>query len=309
MNATIRHVAIAILLLAAYSPAFGQGGDKKPARVSDVIYGRKDGLSLTMDIFHPPGKPNGIALVLVASGGFKSSPADIQPLFNGELLKRGYTCFAVVHGSQPRYTVPEIRDDVNRAVRFIRYHAKKYEIDPNRIGIGGISSGGHLSLLVATAPQPGKANARDPVDRVDSNVQAAAVFFPPTDYLNYGAKGKEFMDVKMHAVPFRAPHDFREFNAKEGLYQPITDKAKLRAIYKDISPIYHVTAKSAPSLLFHGDKDDLVPIQQSESFLAKLKEAGVPSKLEVRPGAGHGWFTMLLEMRLVADWFDTHLKK
>lgn len=307
MNCATRCFVGMGIFLAAFAPALG--GEKKTTRTSDVIYGRKDGLALTLDVFQPAGKPNGAAVVLIASGGFKSSVSDIQPIFATELLKRGYTCFIVVHGSQPRYTVPEIRDDVNRAVRFIRHHAKKYEIEPNRIGIGGASSGGILALLVGTAPQPAKAGASDPVDRVDSNVQAVAAFFPPTDYLNYGGEGKDFMDIKSHGVAFRAAHDFREFDAKEGMYRPITDKVKLRAIYKDISPIYHVTAKSAPTLLFHGDKDELVPFQQSETFYAKLKEAGVPSRLEVRKGAGHGWFTILDDLHPVADWYDTHLKK
>lgn len=296
------------LSLALLASLHAENAQKKPARISDVVYGRKDGLALTLDVFRP-AKPNGAAVVLVESGGFKSSAAKIQPIFADPFLKRGYTCFYVVHGSQPRYTVPEIRDDVNRAVRFIRYHAKKYDIDPNRIGIGGVSSGGLLCLLVGTAPQPGKLNASDPVDRVDSNVQAVAAFSPPTDYLNYGQKGKEFLNVKDHGVAFRAVHDFREFDAKEGLYVRITDKDKLRAIYKDISPIYHVTAKTAPTVLFHGDKDDLVPFQQSETFIAKLKEADVKSKLWVREGAGHGWFKIFEDLEIVADWYDTHLTK
>jgi acetyl esterase/lipase len=285
------------------------GDAEKPTRISDVIYGRKDGLALTLDVFPPTGKPNGAAVVMIASGGFKSSSAQIQPIFTTEFVKRGYTCFVIVHGSQPRYTVPEIRDDCNRAVRFIRYNAKKYQIDPDRIGVGGVSSGGVLALLLGTAPQPGKAGVADVVDRVDSNVQAVAAFFPPTDYLNYGAKGKEFMDVKLHGVAFRAPHDFREFDAKEGLFVPVTDKAKLRAIYRDISPIYHVSAKTAPTLLIHGDKDDIVPLQQSETFYARLQEAGVPSRLDIRKGAGHGWLTILNDLSLVADWYDVHLKK
>lgn len=309
MNFVLSTLAAIAVLLAAFAPLRAKAKDKKPARISDVIYGRKDGLALTMEVFRPTGRPNGAAVVMVASGGFKSSVDIIQPLFHLELSNRGYTCFHVVHGSQPRYTVPEIRDDVHRAVRFIRYHAKKYDIDADRIGICGGSSGGLLALLVGTAPQPGKPKPPDPVDGVDSNVRAVAVFFPPTDYLNYGAKNKTFMNVKDHGIAFRAVHDFREFDAKEGLYKSITDEAKLRAIYKDISPIYHVTAKTPPTLLFHGDKDDLVPIQQSETFFAKLKEANVKSDLRVRKGAGHGWFTIFNDMESVADWFDTHMKK
>ncbi|MBI3823954.1 MAG: alpha/beta fold hydrolase [Planctomycetes bacterium] len=296
-------------MVIAFAPAVAGADEKKPARISDVIYGRKDGLALTMEVFRPTGKPNGAAVVMVASGVFKSSVDIIQPLFHAELAKRGYTCFHVVHGSQPRYTVPEIRDDIQRAVRYIRYNAKKYEVDPHRIAICGGSSGGLLALLVATSPQPGKPNASDPVDRVDSNVQTVAAFFPPTDYLNYGAANKTFKNVKDHGIAFRAVHDFKEFDAKEGLYKSITDEAKLRSIYKDISPIYHVTAKTPPTLLFHGDKDELVPIQQSETFLAKLKEAKVKSDLHVRKGAGHGWFTILSDMELIADWYDVHMKK
>jgi acetyl esterase/lipase len=306
----VKVTSLCVVVLALCVPAIRAGDDKSATRrISDVIYGRKDGLALTLDVFRPTGKANGAAILLVASAGFKSSTDDIQPVFLQEFLKRGYTCFVIVHGSHPRFTVPEMRDDVCRAVRFVRYHAKKYGIDPDRIGMGGLSSGGLLTLLVGTPQSPGKADASDPVDRVGSAVQAMAVFFPPTDYLNYGSKGKEFMDVKSHGIPFRATHDFREFEAKEGLYQPITDKTKLRAIYRDISPIYHVTAKTAPTLLFHGDKDELVPVQQSETYFAKLQEAGVPSRLEIRKGAGHGWFTLLGDMNLVADWFDTHLKK
>jgi acetyl esterase/lipase len=309
VKVTLLSLAGLSLLLAAFAPVLGGGDDKKPARISDVVFGRKDGLALTMDVIPPTGKPNGAAVVMIASANFKSNLSDVQPIFTAELEKRGYTCFIVGHGSQPRYTVPEIRDDIQRVVRFIRYHAKKYDIDPNRIGMGGVSSGGMLALLVGTAPQQGKADARDPVDRVDSNVQAVAVFFPPTDYFNYGTKGNEYVEVKSHGIPYRAPHDFREFDAKEGVFEPITDIAKRRAIYREISPIYHVTAKTAPTLLFHGDKDELVPLQQSESFFARLQEAKVPSRLEVRKGAGHGWITMVADLTIVADWFDAHLKK
>src|ERR687894_156620 len=106
-------------------------------RTQDVIYGRKDGTALTLDVFRPKAGANGAAIVLVISGGFFSSHEAISPPFAQPLLDRGYTVFAVVHGSQPRYTVPEIVRDVHRAVRFIRHHAEGYGIDPGRIGITG----------------------------------------------------------------------------------------------------------------------------------------------------------------------------
>jgi dipeptidyl aminopeptidase/acylaminoacyl peptidase len=76
-----------------------------------------------------------------------------------------------------------------------------------------------------------------------------------------------------------------------------------------ISPITHVTAESAPTLIFHGDADKLVPIQQAEVFIAKLREAGVEAKLVVKKGAAHGWADVVKDFAVMADWFDTHLKK
>ena len=156
----------------------------------DVVYGRKFGTALTMDVFTPKANANGAAVVWVVSGGWFSSHEAINPGFVDELLKRGYTVFAVVHGSQPRFTIPEIVKDMNRAVRFIRYHAKDYHIDPDRIGITGASAGGHLSLMQGTAGDTGDKSAKDPIDQTSSRVQAVGCFFPPTDFLNYGKPGE-----------------------------------------------------------------------------------------------------------------------
>jgi acetyl esterase/lipase len=299
--------AVALLLAAA---ALARG-EENPSyrRTSDVIYGRKAGLALTLDVFQPTAKANGAAIVFIVSSGFSSSPEQIAPPFAEEVLKRGYTVFAVIHGSQPTFTIPEIADDVHRAVRFVRYHAKDYGIDPDRIGAGGASSGGLMAQLLGNAGGPGDPEAKDPVDRESSRVQAVAAFFPPSDYLNYGGPGKEPQDITSHPASFRAAYDFREFDKEQGVFVRVTDKDKLRAIFKKISPIYVVSKESAPTLLVHGDKDELVPLQQSELMAAKLKEAGVPVKLVVKKGAGHGWLTILADMPTAADWFDEHLKK
>src|SRR3984957_4705807 len=97
-------------------------------RTRDVIYGRKSGLALTMDVFAPK-KANGLGIISVVSGGWFSTPDAINPAVYAEFLKRGYTVFAVVYGSQPKFTVDEIIDDMHRSVRYIRYHAKTYKID------------------------------------------------------------------------------------------------------------------------------------------------------------------------------------
>ena len=159
-------------------------------RKEDVVYGRKYGTTPTMDVFTPKANVNGAAIVWVVSGGWFSGHEAINPAPIDELLKRGYTVFAVVHGSQPRYTIPEIVSDMNRAVRFIRHHAADYHIDPDRIGITGGSAGGHLSLMQGTGGDLGNAAAKDPIDKTSSRVQAVACFFPPTDFLNYGKEGE-----------------------------------------------------------------------------------------------------------------------
>jgi acetyl esterase/lipase len=295
----------ALAILAGPRPA---RADEAPefTRTQDVIYGRKAGLALTLDVFMPKKEANGRAVLFVVSGGWFSNPKAIQPVFFQEFLKRGYTVFAIVHGSQPKFTIPEILEDMHRSVRFLRYHAKDYKVDPERFAILGASAGGHLSLMQGTAGEQGNPKAEDPVDRVSSRVQAVAAFFPPTDFLNWGQPGHEMIN-RAFRPPFTAAVDYHEFNKEKALYIPITDEKKLREISAKVSPITHVNAESAPTLLIHGDKDDLVPLQQSEIMLEKLKKAGVPAELIVRKGVGHGWPTLLNDMVLCADWFDKHL--
>ena len=295
--------------VAIQAPIAAQTAEPSFARKEDVIYGRKYGIALTMDVFTPKKDVNGAAIVFVVSGGFFSSHEAIGPGLARPFLNRGYTVFAVVHGSQPRYQVPEIIQEMNRAVRFIRHHAKDYGIDPERIGVTGGSAGGHLSLMLATAGSNGDPKARDPVDRESSRVQAVACFFPATDFLNFGGPGKEKIRATDHDPRFGASFDYREVDTETRLWERVTDDAKLREITRAISPIYHITPNTPPTFIIHGGQDKLVPLQQSESFAAKLKEAGVEAKLVVKKGAGHGWPDIPRDAEQLADWLDQHLRK
>jgi len=287
----------------------GLAADPSFDRKQDVIYGRKFGTALTMDVFTPKKDAKGIGVVLVVSGGFFSSHDAIGLVFVQPFADRGYTVFAVIHGSQPRYTVPEIVQDMNRSVRFIRYHAKDYGIDPDRIGVMGASAGGHLSLMLGTAGDKGDPSAKDPVDRESSRVQAVACFFPPTDFLNYGKPGEEKIHPTDHAPPFRAAFDYRELDRQSMLWVPITDTKRLQEIARQISPVSHVTPDDPPTLIIHGDQDRLVPLQQSELIAEKLKKAGVATTLVVKKGAGHGWIGLDKDLPQLAAWFDKYLKK
>ena len=300
------------LLLSLMIPAAAQ--DSAYSRKEDVIYGRKFGTALTMDVFTPKANPNGAGIVFCVSGGWFSSHDNINPGFTAEFIKRGYTVFAVVHGSQPKFTIPEVLQDMHRALRFIRFRAKEYGVDPDRIGIAGGSAGGHLSLMQGTAGAVGDEKARDPIDRVSSRVQAVACFFPPTDFLNYGESGRGAVAIAdtwkdSTLKDFRAPFDFTEWSTSEKIFVKITDEKRIQDIARQISPIYHITKETPPTLIVHGDADKLVPIQQAQSFIDKLKATGVPAELVVKKGAGHGWPTLTQDISVLADWFDKYLKK
>lgn len=295
-------IAVAMLLLA--SPALAQ---PNYTRTEDVIYGRKHGLALVMDVFAPKEKANGKGIIFCVSGGWFSAKEMVNVGFIQEFLNRGYTVFAVMHGSQPKFTIPEVLDDMHRAVRFIKANAKKYNIDPDKLGIAGGSAGGHLSLMQGTAPKPGNPEAADPVERQSSKVAAVACFFPPTDFLNYGEPGNVQLGEGTLAG-FRPPFDFWEREKGTNKLVVIEDQERRKAIGKQVSPVYHVTKDSAPSLIIHGDADKLVPIQQAELIIAKFREAGVPCELVVKKGQAHGWKGMDKDIATLADWFDKYLK-
>jgi acetyl esterase/lipase len=288
--------------------------DPRPyTRRHDVIYGHKSGVALTMDVFTPKTGINGAAIVALVSGGWFSDQATIDSaIFSyiiDESVKRDYTVFAVCHGSQPRFTVPEAITDVNRAVRYIRYHAREFGIDPERIGVTGGSAGGHLSLMLGVAGDRGNPRSTDAVERTSSRVQAVACFFPPTDFLNYGEKGKIAFTEDGVLANFRTAIDVREIDKRTKRLEHISDKEKLEVLYRRVSPLSHVSCSAAPTLIIHGDADKLVPIQQAKVMVEKLKEEGVPAELVVKKGKAHGWSGMDKDMVTVLDWFDKYIKK
>ena len=136
-------------------------------REIDVIYGRKDGMALVMDVYVPTADARGKAIIFVVSGGYWSGPEYRRMPYCTDfirtLLAQGFTVFAVQQRSIPRFTVADMSTDILRSIRFVRHHADKYSIDPDSIGLFGASSGGHLALLAATTgTQDANKSSSDP---------------------------------------------------------------------------------------------------------------------------------------------------
>lgn len=299
--AKISLFGLVVFLLTQFAGAEDLSGVR---RTEDVVYGRKFGMALTLDVFQPV-QPNGCGLLFLVNGGWLSSKSTplmvtVRPDDYRTFLERGYTVFAIVTSSQPKFTIPEEIDDVLRAVRFVRHNASKFGVRPDCLGVLGASSGGHLTLSIATRGGPGNADSTDPIERESSEVQTAVCFFPPTDFLNYGSPGVSGVGVGPLA-PLQVAFGPRA----------MTEEGRLQ-LGREISPINFVTDKLPPILIIHGDKDEVVPLQQAESFQAKARMVGAKTvELVVRPGKGHGWgdfWKSAEDINAFSDFFDQHLK-
>ena len=295
----------ALLLTVAVAPtALGQNpaAQEPPLRplvtpdvtvAADVVYGHKDGMALTFDVFKPT-RPNGAAVIHVVSGGWVSrySPPDrlrIRERQNyDELLSRGFIVIALRHGSSPRHNVPEIVPDIHRGVRFIRMTAPTYGIDGDRIGIYGNSSGGHLALMLGLTGDPGDPTAEEDVLRVSNRVAAIVAYYAPSD-LDPGAESV--------LPPERPSTRYPALNFDYAKYA------------KEVSPITYVSPDDPPTLLLHGDRDATVPIKEGHALHGAFRRRGVIANLIVFAGAGHSFQGEDARRATIAmaDWFSKHL--
>jgi acetyl esterase/lipase len=264
----------------------------------NVIYHQAHGVALVADIFTPRMSPNGHAIVVVASGGWSSDPGKIRDLNRAGLFEefcgRGFHVFALRPGSVSRFTAHDMKAHVEAGIQWVKSHAADYSIVPTTIALFGASAGGHLASLVAVT--------NPPVDsRVDASVSAVGVFFPPTDFLNYGGIALDprkdgRLNKSLEGLAFR--------NIKGNL----TD-LQIREQSMAISPARLVTKQAPPFLVIHGDADPLVPLQQSESLIEALNASDVEVKLIVKEGGAHPWATIREEVVVMADWLLNTIKQ
>jgi acetyl esterase/lipase len=311
-------VRLALLALLVSLPGAGRAdAQPKPlvegARIEpNVIYGMHSGLALLLDV-HTPAAPNGYGVIFVSGSGWQAPTGyDAVPLKQNQipiwgppLLKAGYTVFALNHRAVPRFHYPGALEDVQRAVRFIRHHAKAFGIDGTRLGGMGGSSGGHLIGLTAMLAAPGMAADPDPVNREPATLQAIVLRATPTDLIAQARADRGGGVTGFLEAPWQEdPATRRQYPATEPLYRAA-------------SPSTHVSPTSPPTLLIHGDADDAVPFEQSVAMEAALKAAGVRAGLIRVPGGAHGadfgsrqpkagWPDFLGE---AVRWYDSHLRR
>lgn len=248
---------------------------------ADVVYGHKDGMALVYDVLRPDNA-NGAAVVYMVSGGWFSrwAPPERRAEQFDDLLDAGFTLIPVHHGSAPRYFVPEAYGDVSRAIRHIKLHAADYGIDPERLGVTGGSAGGHLSLMLGLNADQGDPDAEDPVLRGSNEVAAVVAYYPPVDLRRMTGPSDRFPALNFS-----------------------NDQAA------GVSPILHVDVADPPTLLIHGDADDLVNISHSQNIYAVFQEQGTTAEFITIPGAGHGFRGEDASRAAAArlEWFSRHL--
>lgn len=263
---------------------------KTATYVRDVIYGHRDGMALTYDVFKPAKGANGALVVNMVSAGWRSSwgpPEERQARYQW-LIDKGFTVVALYHASAPRFPLTDAVADIRLGMRHIKLHAADYGADPARIGVWGASAGGHLSLVAGVMADDGDPAAANPLERSGNRAKAVVAYFPPTD-----------LDVLLGD------------RAKSGA---IDFDNSLRA---SVSPIHFVDAKDPPTLLITGDADKGVSPSQSVAMKAAFDKAGVENKLIQFAGADHDFYVKgdpvktdayaNEAMNTMVAWFEAHL--
>ena len=281
----------ALVTVAAQQP---KAPPQPPAGVAferEVVYGTGAGEELKLNLARPEKADGPLPCIVVIHGGaWRAGNKAQHDNQTWEFAQRGYVSATVGYRFCPKHRFPAQVEDVKCAVRFLRANADKFGIDPKRFGAIGFSAGAHLSMMLGVMGKDDGLEGDGGWSDRPSQVQAVVSYFGPTDLLaaDIPDASKPLVADLIGGAPAEKP-----------------DAAK-RA-----SPITYVSAGDAPTLLFQGTKDPLVPHTQAFKMLDALTAAGVPGRAEIIVGAGHGWGGKDLE-RTVAEtfaFFDDQLKK
>jgi acetyl esterase/lipase len=280
----------------------GRADDKPPPRdfvpkgatvTRDLAYVPNGHARQKLDLYLPEKKPDGPLPVIVWIHGGEWRVGDKAPCPADRFATEGYAVASINYRLSQDAKFPAQIHDSKAAIRWLRAHAKDYNLDADHIGAWGASAGGHLAALLATTAGLKELEGTEGgnLDQ-SSRIQAAADWFGPIDLLHMGTG-----------------HDAADSPESELFGGPVQDH-KSQALLA--SPLTHLTKDAAPFLIMHGDKDDSVPLRQSELLAEALKKVGVKVIFHLVKDGGHGdeaFFRSKENWDLVTKFFDEHLKK
>lgn len=217
----------------------------------------------TITRYAPPAdKANGAAVVICPGGGYAHLSMDKEGRLPALWLNNlGVTAFVLKYRLAPQYSQPAPMQDVQRAIRMVRSHAKEWGIDPDRIGVWGFSAGGHLASTAATHFDQGLSGS-DPIDSVSCRPNFAILSYP------------------VISMEPGVTHS----GSRNNLIGKNPDSA-LADLYSNEK---QVTAKTPPTFLFHTGQDTAVVPENSIRFYKALLQNKVPAEMHIYQNGPHG---------------------
>ena len=294
-------VVLCCLLIGAKGPDDGLekiGADfskKKAIRLdSNILFAKGGSQELKLDLAMPMDVEGPFpAIVCLHSGGWVGGERQQMKGTIEALARHGYVTVSPDYRLAPHDRFPAQVEDCKAAVRWLRANAQKYRINLEKIGVFGFSAGGHLACMLGVTGKDDGLEGDGGNAEQSSAVQAVVSFFGPTDFTQ-PAWSKEVCE--RHLKPF--------------LGGTVEEKAD---VYRRASPMTYAGQNAPPFLFVHGTADDIVPIQQSEEMVKKLRQAGVPARLIAVEGEKHGWGwsqdNRLKGLAHMMAFFDENLKK
>ncbi|MBQ9611072.1 MAG: alpha/beta hydrolase [Lachnospiraceae bacterium] len=236
------------------------------------------------------------AVIIVPGGAYayKQTDADAEgKQAEGDLAARvlneeGVSAFVLWYRTNP-YRMPVPLLDLQRAIRFVRFHAHEYGIDPGHIGLLGFSAGGfevlgHINLIHGKNLFPDQYHP-DEVDEVSDHVSAAACGYPMVGFRS----GSSML--------------YNCFPAEE-----VNDPEKREQLLSDWDCAAHITSGDVPQFITYGTKDQLIDPVYTEEYIRRLKEAGGEVVLVRIDGAGHGYGAATGKMKKCGLWITEYRK-
>ena len=280
----------------AAHPAIKKAAPVVP-KFANLQYGDGTNSANLMDIYLPEKLEKPVPVVVwVHGGGWANGDKSPSPQFL-QLLPHGLAVASINYRLSGEAPFPAQIYDCKGAIRYLRAHAKEYQIDPDRIGVWGVSAGGHLAALLGTSAgvKEHEGNVGGNLN-ISSRVQAVSDYAGPTDLGQVYAQGAN-EPVFMNNVVLRG---YYEHLLGGGPVETHPDLIRLA------NPINYITADDPPFQIFHGDKDVMVPFGQGQLLAEALKAKGVPCDFTALPGMGHGFGQG--QYRATAAFFEKQLK-